>query len=198
MDAWADGINFYLAQHPQVKPRVLTHFEPWMALSFTEGSIGGDIERVNLDKLRAFYDRPASHAKADASARPLTSSEMHSPDRAGAHRNAGRRTRRLKRLRDCAREHGESPCAAAHQSAHIVLLSVRAAGHIRRRPEQRLRCRNMGPVLHLSGLQRPAPAGCIRRRTSTRSMSLPIPFPPQAVRTPRWSTLTGPPRAHVR
>ncbi len=58
MNSWADGINFYLATHPGVHPHVLTHFEPWMALSFTEGSIGGDIERVNLDRLRAFYDRP--------------------------------------------------------------------------------------------------------------------------------------------
>ncbi len=56
MNAWADGLNYYLATHPQVKPRVLTRFEPWMALSFTEGSIGGDIERVDLDALRAFYE----------------------------------------------------------------------------------------------------------------------------------------------
>jgi acyl-homoserine-lactone acylase len=56
MDAWADGINFYLAQHPDTRPRVLTHFEPWMALSFTEGSIGGDIEKVDVNKLQAFYD----------------------------------------------------------------------------------------------------------------------------------------------
>src|SRR6201997_4939664 len=55
MDAWADGINFYLAGHPETKPKVLTRFEPWMALSFTEGSIGGDIERVDLKKLEAFY-----------------------------------------------------------------------------------------------------------------------------------------------
>ncbi|HEY9138750.1 MAG TPA: penicillin acylase family protein, partial [Terriglobus sp.] len=55
MEAWADGANFYLAKHPEVKPRALTHFEPWMALSFTEGSIGGDIERVNLKSLEAFY-----------------------------------------------------------------------------------------------------------------------------------------------
>jgi len=55
MDAWADGLNYYLATHPAVKPRVLTHFEPWMALSFTEGSIGGDIERVDLKGLQAFY-----------------------------------------------------------------------------------------------------------------------------------------------
>ena len=47
MDAWADGLNFYLAGHPEVKPRVLTRFEPWMALSFSEGSIGGDIETID-------------------------------------------------------------------------------------------------------------------------------------------------------
>jgi acyl-homoserine-lactone acylase len=56
MQAWAAGLNAYLADHPGVKPLVLTHFEPWMALSFTEGSIGGDIERVPLSQLRAFYE----------------------------------------------------------------------------------------------------------------------------------------------
>jgi acyl-homoserine-lactone acylase len=55
MIAFADGANYYLARHPQVKPRVIRHFEPWMALSFSEGSIGGDIERVDLKELEAFY-----------------------------------------------------------------------------------------------------------------------------------------------
>jgi acyl-homoserine-lactone acylase len=55
MDAWADGLNYYLHKHPEVTPRVLTRFEPWMALTFSEGSIGGDIERVNLRELEAFY-----------------------------------------------------------------------------------------------------------------------------------------------
>ena len=57
MQAWADGLNTYLKTHPQTRPRVITHFEPWMALSFTEGSIGGDIERVPLTQLQAFYDK---------------------------------------------------------------------------------------------------------------------------------------------
>src|SRR5215510_8349818 len=57
MNAWADGLNYYLAKHPQVKPRVITKFEPWMALTFSEGSIGGDIERVNLRELEAFYGK---------------------------------------------------------------------------------------------------------------------------------------------
>ena len=55
MDSWAAGLNFFLATHPNVRPRVLRRFEPWMALSFTEGSIGGDIERIELDQLQAFY-----------------------------------------------------------------------------------------------------------------------------------------------
>lgn len=56
MDGWADGLNYYLHAHPEVRPKVLTRFEPWMALTFSEGSIGGDIERVGLRELRALYD----------------------------------------------------------------------------------------------------------------------------------------------
>ena len=55
MVGFADGVNFYLAKHPAVKPRVIRYFEPWMALSFTEGSIGGDFERIDLQRLAAFY-----------------------------------------------------------------------------------------------------------------------------------------------
>ena len=67
MDAWADGLNYYLAMHPQTRPRVLKRFEPWMALSFSEGSIGGDIERISLDGLSDLYsDRPRVLASAAA------------------------------------------------------------------------------------------------------------------------------------
>jgi acyl-homoserine-lactone acylase len=55
MNGWADGLNYYLATHPNVAPRVIRHFEPWMALSFSEGSIGGDIERISISELGAFY-----------------------------------------------------------------------------------------------------------------------------------------------
>jgi acyl-homoserine lactone acylase PvdQ len=55
MNAMADGLNYYLYKHPEVKPRVITRFEPWMALSFTEGSIGWDVETIDLKKLEAFY-----------------------------------------------------------------------------------------------------------------------------------------------
>jgi acyl-homoserine-lactone acylase len=60
MIGFADGLNFYLRSHPSVTPRVITRFEPWMALTFTEGSIGGDIERISVSQLEAFYGkRPA-------------------------------------------------------------------------------------------------------------------------------------------
>ncbi len=55
MNSFADGLNYYLATHPQVKPKLLTKFEPWMALTFTEGSIGGDIAGVNAGGIEQFY-----------------------------------------------------------------------------------------------------------------------------------------------
>lgn len=55
MVAFADGLNYFLYTHQEIEPRVLNYFEPWMALSFTEGSIGGDIERVDLNLLQDFY-----------------------------------------------------------------------------------------------------------------------------------------------
>lgn len=57
MIAWADGINFYLYSNPNVKPLLITKFEPWMALTFSEGSIGGDIETIALNPLRSFYEK---------------------------------------------------------------------------------------------------------------------------------------------
>jgi acyl-homoserine-lactone acylase len=70
MTAWADGLNHYLASHPEVRPRVISRFEPWMALSFTEGSIGGDIERIDLAELEAFYSSPA-RGRGQAARRPV-------------------------------------------------------------------------------------------------------------------------------
>ncbi|MFS4494276.1 acylase [Maribacter sp. 2308TA10-17] len=55
-DAFADGINYYLETHPEVTPKLLYHFEPWMPMYFSEGSIGGDIERIRTNKIKAFYE----------------------------------------------------------------------------------------------------------------------------------------------
>src|SRR5579859_7034509 len=80
MNAFADGLNYYLYKHPEVKPKVIKRFAPWMALSFTEGSIGGDIESVNLTHLAAFYGHElvvqAMPADPDAIPEPTGSNGM--------------------------------------------------------------------------------------------------------------------------
>ncbi|MFT6065927.1 MAG: acyl-homoserine lactone acylase PvdQ [Polaribacter sp.] len=53
--AFADGINYYLKTHPEIQPKLITHFEPWMPMYFSEGSIGGDLERVSTRKIKEFY-----------------------------------------------------------------------------------------------------------------------------------------------
>ncbi len=75
MVGFADGLNYYLHTHPHVRPKLITHFEPWMALAFSEGSIGGDIEDIDLKALQAFYEQPARpvvtpFVKADLDAEP--------------------------------------------------------------------------------------------------------------------------------
>lgn len=86
MQAWADGLNCFLHSHPTVVPHVLHRFEPWMALSFSEGSIGGDIERADLGALRAFYG-PKTVQRRDLSSAPRVAS-ISSAAPAGSWRSA--------------------------------------------------------------------------------------------------------------
>jgi len=59
LDAFADGVNYYLYKHPQTKPQVLTHFEPWYALMFTDGSVAATITGgITLNETRNFYSEP--------------------------------------------------------------------------------------------------------------------------------------------
>ncbi|SDF20066.1 Acyl-homoserine lactone (AHL) acylase PvdQ [Mucilaginibacter pineti] len=56
MDAFADGINYYLYKHPEVKPLVFKHFKPWYALMFTDGSVAAtETGGIKLEETRAFY-----------------------------------------------------------------------------------------------------------------------------------------------
>ena len=76
MVGFADGLNFYLHVHPEVRPKLLTRFEPWMALAFSEGSIGGDIESIDLGQLEQMYGKRSKHKEsegpnADISGAPL-------------------------------------------------------------------------------------------------------------------------------
>jgi acyl-homoserine-lactone acylase len=64
LDAAADGVNFYLYKHPEVKPLVLTHFEPWFALLRTNGSISatqnGGITTTDMKELYPAKDNKTS------------------------------------------------------------------------------------------------------------------------------------------
>ncbi|HKV27313.1 MAG TPA: penicillin acylase family protein [Candidatus Acidoferrales bacterium] len=79
MNAFADGLNYYLYKHPEVKPRVIKRFEPWMALTFSEGSIGGDIERVNLFQLAAFYGKASASSAASLGNNQMDTTEPAEP-----------------------------------------------------------------------------------------------------------------------
>ncbi|SOD89577.1 penicillin acylase family protein [Spirosoma fluviale] len=65
LDAFADGSNYYLHTHPEVKPRLLKRFQPWMPLMFSEGSIGGNISVVSTERLKAFYEQRKSTSYVD-------------------------------------------------------------------------------------------------------------------------------------
>lgn len=56
LNSYADGINFYLHNHPETKPLLLTHFEPWYPLLWTDGSIGAiSTADLSTGELKAFY-----------------------------------------------------------------------------------------------------------------------------------------------
>ncbi len=67
LDAFADGVNYYLYKHPGTKPLVLKRFKPWYALLFTDGSVSAtSMGGVRLEEIKNFY---SDHAVV-AAARP--------------------------------------------------------------------------------------------------------------------------------
>ncbi|MDF2432318.1 MAG: acyl-homoserine-lactone acylase [Mucilaginibacter sp.] len=56
MDAFADGVNYYLYKHPDIKPAVFHRYEPWFALMFTDGSVSATVTGgMSLNETRSFY-----------------------------------------------------------------------------------------------------------------------------------------------
>ncbi|TWH98909.1 acyl-homoserine lactone acylase PvdQ [Flavobacterium tiangeerense] len=56
LNSYADGINYYLYKHPEVQPALLTHFEPWFPLLWTDGSIGAiSTAGLTTSELKSFY-----------------------------------------------------------------------------------------------------------------------------------------------
>lgn len=67
LDAYADGVNYYIYKHPEVKPQVLQRFEPWFALLRTNGSISatetGGLTLQDLQNLYTIDDHSTSFYK---------------------------------------------------------------------------------------------------------------------------------------
>ena len=56
LDAFADGVNYYLYKNPGNKPVLLNRFKPWYPLLWTDGSIGAiSTGGVSEDELKNFY-----------------------------------------------------------------------------------------------------------------------------------------------
>ncbi|MBD3749806.1 MAG: penicillin acylase family protein [Sphingobacteriales bacterium] len=56
LNAYADGINYYLYTHPKVKPALLTKFKPWYPYLWTDGSIGAiSTADITVGELQNFY-----------------------------------------------------------------------------------------------------------------------------------------------
>ncbi len=56
LNSFADGVNFFLLKHPEVHPVLLTHFEPWYPLLWTDGSIGAiNTADLSTAELKTFY-----------------------------------------------------------------------------------------------------------------------------------------------
>ena len=59
-DAFAAGFNYYLAKHPEIRPRLLTSIEPWYTLAFIrynyfqngfsrDPSLSGDLQTAQIE-----------------------------------------------------------------------------------------------------------------------------------------------------
>jgi len=56
LNAYADGINYYLYKHSEVKPLMLRRFKPWYPLLWTDGSIGAiNTADISTAELKNFY-----------------------------------------------------------------------------------------------------------------------------------------------
>jgi acyl-homoserine-lactone acylase len=63
LDAFADGVNYYLYKHPENQPVLLKRFKPWFPIMFTDGSVSatstGGIQKAEIQD---FYARDSSFA----------------------------------------------------------------------------------------------------------------------------------------
>ena len=61
LDAAADGVNYFLYKHSEVKPSVLKRFEPWFALMRTNGSISAtQTGGLTMQDIKSLYQAEAA------------------------------------------------------------------------------------------------------------------------------------------
>lgn len=82
LDAFADGINYYLYKHPAVRPLVLQRFEPWYALMFTDGSVSAtSTGGIRPEEIKDFYskDHPVAAVMQGHAPEPGLISSLDAP-----------------------------------------------------------------------------------------------------------------------
>jgi acyl-homoserine-lactone acylase len=86
LDAFADGVNYYLYKHPECKPLLLNRFQPWFPLMFTDGSVSAtSTGGIRQDEIRNFYMKGDSTAVVmNPPAEPYRSAVSMNPSAADA------------------------------------------------------------------------------------------------------------------
>ena len=63
LQAFANGVNYYLYKNPSVKPKILKRFEPWFPLMFTDGAyISVQTGGLTTSDMKQVYSWPGSHS----------------------------------------------------------------------------------------------------------------------------------------
>lgn len=82
--AHADGINYYLFKHPEVKPVVLKKFKPWYHLMWTDGSVSPTRSAGITEKhVEAFYGQQLfanQNSVSDNFNRPIQLTQFEQPN----------------------------------------------------------------------------------------------------------------------
>jgi len=66
LNAYADGLNYYLYKNPGVKPALIHRFQPWFPLLWTDGSIGAiNTADITTEELKEFYNGNNELAKTE-------------------------------------------------------------------------------------------------------------------------------------
>ena len=72
LDASADGVNYYLYKHPEVKPAALNYFKPWYSLMRTNGSISAtNTGGATVQETKNFYTNNNSAVDETSSVKQL-------------------------------------------------------------------------------------------------------------------------------